>query len=161
MDPIDKLLAIEEIKQLKAQYFWTVDGKDWEGVAQLFTDDAVFDMTAEMALYAARGTPTPQQTVVVGGPAIAAFIEAAVRDPITVHHGSMPVIDIVDSDHATGRWLLFDFLAFGDREVRAYGWYEEEYRRVDGRWRISRLDLRRYRMDFSEPGPPGSVSLPA
>ncbi len=29
MDPVTKLLAIEEIKQLKAQYFQRLDSKEW------------------------------------------------------------------------------------------------------------------------------------
>ena len=118
-------------------------------------------MTAEMALHAARGSPTPEQTVAVGGPAIAAFIEAAVRDPITVHHGSMPVIDIVDSEHATGRWLLFDFLAFGDRRSEADGGTKEEYRASTGAGASAGSTCAVTGSDFSEPGPPGSVSLPA
>ena len=31
MTTVDELLAIEEIKQLKARYFRCVDTKDWEG----------------------------------------------------------------------------------------------------------------------------------
>ena len=30
MNDIERLLAIEEIKQVKAKYFWGLDHKDWE-----------------------------------------------------------------------------------------------------------------------------------
>ena len=48
MNQIDKLLAIEEIKQLKARYFRFVDTKDWTGFAGLFAADAVFDLSDDL-----------------------------------------------------------------------------------------------------------------
>ena len=38
---------IEEIKRLKARYFRMMDTKDWDGLAQVFTDDVEIDMTGE------------------------------------------------------------------------------------------------------------------
>ena len=149
MDPVQRLLAIEEIKQLKAAYFWTVDRKDWSALAELFTDDAVFDMTAEVSLQRGADAAAESETVVVGGRAIAAFVASAVGEPITVHHGHMPVIEITGPSTATGRWTMFDDVDFGDRRMRAYGWYDEEYERVGERWRISRLDLHRWRADWT------------
>ncbi len=42
------LLAIEEIKALKARYFRCMDTKDWDGFAALFTIDASLDVSGEM-----------------------------------------------------------------------------------------------------------------
>ena len=39
----EKLLAIEEIKQLKARYFQCVDCKDWKGFSATFAADVEFD----------------------------------------------------------------------------------------------------------------------
>ena len=41
MDDLERLVAIEEIKQLKARYFRCMDTKDWEGFAEVFAPDAV------------------------------------------------------------------------------------------------------------------------
>ena len=38
---MNRLLAIEEIKQLKARYFRFLDTKDWAGLTTVFTPDAV------------------------------------------------------------------------------------------------------------------------
>jgi ketosteroid isomerase-like protein len=38
---------IEAIHQLKARYFRTMDTKDWDGLAAVFTEDVVIDMTGE------------------------------------------------------------------------------------------------------------------
>jgi hypothetical protein len=38
LDAAQTLLAIEEIKQVRARYFETLDAKDWEAWAALFTE---------------------------------------------------------------------------------------------------------------------------
>ena len=45
IDPVTRLIAIEEIKQLKARYFRCMDTKDYTGLRAVFADDAVFDAT--------------------------------------------------------------------------------------------------------------------
>lgn len=151
IDPIERLVAVEEIRRLKARYFWAVDRKDWAGLATVFTDDAVFDMTAEMAHQGGRTSEASGEVIVIGGPAIAEFCASVVTDDVvSVHHGYMPVIDVTAPEAASGRWTMDDWVDFGDREMHGHGWYEEEYRRTGGEWRISRLDLRRTRTDWTE-----------
>jgi hypothetical protein len=43
IDPVARLIAIEEIKQLKARYFRCMDTKDFVGLRTVFADDATFD----------------------------------------------------------------------------------------------------------------------
>ena len=46
-----------------------------------------------------------------------------------------------------------DLLRFPDgTELRGYGHYHEDYRKVDGEWRISRSKLTRLRMDITPGG---------
>jgi hypothetical protein len=42
MDDVRRLLAMEEIKQLKARYYRCMDTKDWQGLAKVFAPDATF-----------------------------------------------------------------------------------------------------------------------
>ncbi len=42
----DVMDDIEAIRRLKAQYFRTMDTKDWEGMRQVFTDDVTVDTRA-------------------------------------------------------------------------------------------------------------------
>jgi hypothetical protein len=82
------------------------------------------------------------------------------QDVRSLHQVTAPVIDLLDADHARGVWAMFDWLEFpeGHRGHRGhpnrfgYGYYEEEYRREDGRWRISLLRLTRIRNDRFAPG---------
>ena len=44
ISPIDKLLAIEEIKQLKARYFRFVDSHDWAEVLSVLQSRSIEDL---------------------------------------------------------------------------------------------------------------------
>jgi hypothetical protein len=151
MDPVDRLLAIEEIKQLKAAYFHAIDTQDWDAFADLWTDDGVFDLTAEMEWQ--RGETVEQDAaaaVFTGGRVIADFCRRVVTPEVrSVHHGYDPVIEVLAPDQARGRWAMTDILDYGDRKMEGHGWYFEDYRRVAGRWRFARIDLRRLRTDWT------------
>jgi len=49
MNDIEKLLAIEEIKNLKARYFRCVDTKDWHGFKAVFAPDGRLDFADDVA----------------------------------------------------------------------------------------------------------------
>ena len=44
MQTPERLLAVEQIRQLKARYFRLLDTKRWDEFEALFSADAVFDM---------------------------------------------------------------------------------------------------------------------
>jgi hypothetical protein len=143
MDPVERLVAIEQIKQLKARYFRCVDTKDWTGLAEVFAPDAVMDMSGEMP----KGMPGGGITN--GNEAIAAFVRDAGRLDLatTVHHGHMPEIDVTSEGTATGVWAMEDELWWPDpypvEHIHAYGHYHETYQRVGGEWRIASTRLTR------------------
>src|SRR5215472_8799944 len=126
-----RLLDIEEIKRLKARYFRTLDHKDWHGFGQVYVEDAVMELPeADMTLH--------------GRDAIVESVSTALIGTRTVHHGHMPEIELTGDDTARGTWAMFDYVEWpqnGDQRVglQGYGHYLEEYARVDGQWRITRL----------------------
>ncbi len=147
LSDVERLLAIEEIGQLKARYFRCLDTKDWACIATLFTPDAT-------AVYNVEGSgdlATPDNPV-TGNDGIAAFIERAVEHLTTVHHGHMPEIEITSPTTATGIWAMEDILQVPDGENLVQGWghYHETYERRDGRWQIKTLRLTRLRVDRAE-----------
>lgn len=144
MDPARHLLAIEEIKRLKARYFRLVDTHDWAGFAELFTHDALFDVRG-------AGEENPDLST-LGEPfrgveAILHFVEGHIGPVTSVHHGHMPEIDLLSEDEATGIWSFEDTLRFPAGSpvawLQGYGHYHETYRRVDGQWRIASLKITR------------------
>jgi len=142
MTDIEKLLAIEAIRQLKARYFRCVDTKDWAGFAALFADDVHFDIG------------TDDQPWVLHSPqAIVEMASAGLRDCVSVHHGHCPEITITSDSSADGIWAMEDMLrwdkgaASAIRALHGYGHYLETYRRIDGEWRIQTMKLTRLRVD--------------
>lgn len=138
---VERLVAIEEIRQLKARYFRLLDAHDWEAFADLFTADAAFDIAESSS-----GVRTK-----------ADFLAALIRHltpAVSVHHGHMPEIDIVDENTATGVWAMFDSVeppaGSGYPVLTGFGHYHEEYRRDGGAWRISRLKLTRLKRETAE-----------
>ncbi len=148
MDLVQRLEAIEEIKQLKARYFRCLDTKDWEAFADVFTPDARMDMSGEV-----RGGS--DEGVTTGSRAIAAFVRRMVGDVTTVHHGHTPEIEVTSPSTATGVWAMEDKLRWPDgaplAAMHGYGHYHDRYEMADGGWRIKSTTLTRLRVDF-EPG---------
>src|SRR6516165_8686431 len=147
MEPVERLMATEEIKQLKARYFRCMDTKDWAGFEQVFAADAVMDMSSEMRDQTTRGGITR------GAAQIAAMVRTVVGPVVTVHHGHMPEIEITSPTTARGIWAMQDFLQMpegsplGMKSMTGYGHYTETYELVDGEWRIKTLVLTRLRRD--------------
>ena len=113
MDELSKLVAIEEIKKLKARYFRTMDTKDWDEYRKLFTDDAIIDSSEAFTPLDAFGNaieadlparaPDPS-LYIVGADAFMAAQHYHLDGVSTVHHGHMPEIEFVSETEATGIW---------------------------------------------------------
>jgi 3-phenylpropionate/cinnamic acid dioxygenase small subunit len=138
---VQRLLDIEEIKRLKAAYCRLIDDEDWDGFRELFADGGDFR----------SGTSSFESTEDFLASVIKHHTDA---DVISVHHAHMPEIEIgAGGTEARGVWALHDYLdrvwkEDGRREAfYGYGFYEEEYRKVDGSWKIVTMHLRRIRVD--------------
>lgn len=128
------LEAIELIKQLKARYFRFLDTRDLDGLQSVFTDDASAHFKSRDYDFALDGWPA---------------LEAFYRKSFTgtsfgMHNGHHPEIT-VDGDSATGIWYLQDIFIELEHNVTVMGsaLYHDEYRKVDGVWRISRTGYKR------------------
>jgi hypothetical protein len=142
LDDVRRLLDIEEIKQLKARYFFLMDGKRWDEWRTCFTDDCRFAGTLQ----------DPE----AGIDDIVAGVRTLLQDVVSVHQGHMPAIELTGADTARGVWAMYDWLEFkpghplydaGCPHRIGYGHYEEEYRRDGGTWKISFMRLARLRLD--------------
>ena len=161
MKSLDELLAAEAIRNLKAIYCYALDTKDWPRIAALYTDDAVFDARGERSVSdgkAIQDLPSLQEAVAtgdplvpVGGQAIAAMIEAACKNWITVHHAHTPIIEITSPVTAEAIWPMSDYIDDGEHSLKGYGHYHERYRKVDDRWLVCYATLTRIWVDGSHP----------
>ena len=141
---------IEAIKQLKARYFRFMDGKDWEAYRTVFTEDVTFDVRGGME--ATPADPVYSDPPISGADGAVAFIRKGLGHLVSAHQGFMPEIVLTGPDSATGTWAMTDVLRAGEgapfRTARGYGHYHEEYRKVDGEWKIARLRLTRLLVDI-------------
>lgn len=139
MTDTQRLLAAEEIKQLKARYFRYMDTKQWSGWEEIFTADAVMDVSEEQV----------SESVIKGRDKIIPFVSKVLEGVVTVHHGHMPEIEVLSETTARGIWSMEDKLRWpnGKTTLHGYGHYHETYEKVDGRWRIKTLKLTRLRID--------------
>ena len=126
---------IEDIKQLKARYFRMMDTKDWNGLAQVFTEDVEIDVRGE------GGGVTKSVADYIP------FLRAAVEDVITVHHGHMPEIQLTSPTTAVGIWALEDQLWWPEgapiKYMHGFGHYHETYEKRDSGWRIKTMTITR------------------
>jgi hypothetical protein len=152
MTDIEKLLAVEEIRKLKATYFRCMDTKAWEELAGVFTENAVFDARGALEM------PKPEEAyanepVVRGRAAIVEYISSGLAPLVSVHHGHMPEIEIISSSQAKGIWPMTDILVPPEggpfKVFRGYGHYRETYVNSGGNWQIATLKLRRLYVEFT------------
>ena len=129
---------IEAIRRLKAQYFRTMDTKQWDEMRLVFTDGVVIDTTDSGG------------GIISGADAFMAFLRDTLGDVVTVHHGHMPEIELTSATTATGIWALQDLLVWPNgTRLQGYGHYHETYEKVGGEWRIASSTLTRLHMDFT------------
>lgn len=140
MDAVQRLEAIEAIRQTKARYFRFIDTKDRDGLASVFARDGVLDhREAEM------------DDIVEGNGAIADFIIGVLEGVTTVHHGHMVEVDVLSPTSAHAITAMEDKLWWPAGSpiatMHGYGHYHEDYVVEDGEWRIALNRLTRLRVD--------------
>jgi uncharacterized protein (TIGR02246 family) len=126
-DPVRALLEIEAIRQLKYRYFRFLDQKRWDDLRELFVEEATCAYASGAYAYQGRD-------------AIVGFLVKALDRPtmLTAHHGHHPEIELTGPDTARGTWAFEDVVIDTQHEItiRGAAFYEDEYVRRDGEWRL-------------------------
>ncbi len=142
MNDLERLVAIEDIKNLKARRIRAMDEKRWDDYEAMHAADHVSETYA-------GGEPA------IGAKANTARLAKVLGHITSVHHAHTPEITITSATTAEGVWAMEDMLWWNDGEkelhLHGYGHYHEEYRKEDGRWLISYRTLTRLRVD-QDPG---------
>ena len=145
---LERLLAIEEIKQVKAKYFYGLDHKDWE----LWRRE-VWAADGELHVPEFRAEPF------TGWEAVIAYVSDATGDQVSVHHGHMPIIEFASDTQAKVIWAMEDRLyrtkqfPLYDGSTYLHGWghYRETYEKGAAGWRIKTSQLTRLRVEMTRP----------
>jgi len=130
----ERALDLKQIERLQRSYGYYIDRSDWDNVVDLLTEDA----TAEYG----------QSGVYVGKPSIKALLygigygkRGLLPQQLREHTQLQPVITLsADGKSARGRWRAVVLLGQFEQYARwQVGPYENEYRKENGTWKISRL----------------------
>lgn len=142
---VDDLLELEAIKRVKYKYLRCLDQKLWDDMADVFTEDAVAAYSGGRYTYEGRE-------------AILEFLvqNMGAETMHSSHRCHHPEIDLTGPDTAIGVWALEDVVVMTDWDltVRGAAFYTDEYRKVDGDWKISRTG---YKRTYEEIQPRGNV----
>jgi hypothetical protein len=151
VSPLDRLIAIEEIKTLKARYFRCVDAKLWD---ELLKTVLMPDLKCEF----------PDEKSKLDSPvwnSAKMFVDSASKvmtGAVTIHHGHTPEIEILSPTTARGIWCFQDSLHWpkggpypaGVHNLLGWGHYHETYTKTKDGWRIATLKITRLKLEFPE-----------
>lgn len=139
---LDELLAVEEIKNLRLAYSAYFDSQNIDKLGSIFAEDAVCEFSDEYG-----GDWVGREAIKANYAAVAEQVGAPYN---AIHAVTNPWIELTGQDTATGRWYLIEYLTRqgaltsqgGHANPLFYvGVYQDEYRKVDGTWLISRVRL--------------------
>lgn len=136
---VEQLAALEEIRQLKARYWYHLDRQDWDGWRE--------------EVWAPEGTltvPGVHDEPIVGADAVIAWVAQRFVGKLSVHHGHPPLLKLLSDVTAKGVWPLEHRLYNSPEQAKISGfailhgcaYYHETYALGSNGWRItsSRLD---------------------
>jgi SnoaL-like domain len=133
MTDIERLLALEDIKLLKARRDHAVDTKDFETYEALHAPDHVSHNDGF-----ARWNNRDEMI---------ANVRRLMSDNVTVHHSHTPQITFESPTKATGVWGMEDNIFWkqgeGDHWLQGFGFYHESYEKRDGTWVFTSRQLKR------------------
>ena len=148
---LDVLESKAAIHSLMVSYMAATDAASDKGtkVAVLFTEDGRWQSIGP------HGNPG---WAAVGHEAlITKFDRNVERMPFSAHYVTNPDI-AVDGDTARGQWMYFQACTYRETTpLWIAGSYDNEFRRVDGRWLVSHMRVRNL---FTTPFDQGWVAVP-
>lgn len=152
MNDIEKIRAIQEIKQLKARYFRAADTKNMALMATVLAEDCELDYSGACKDPATGIDLLPDVTegkIRSRHEAIEKFGNG--EGVVTVNHSHTCEIELLASDKASAIWAMTDHLHFPPdapvETLTGHGHYYETYERADGAWLIKTLRLTRLRVE--------------
>lgn len=140
---IERLEALDEIRQLAAKYAVALDMRDLDALVNLFVEDV--------------GVPGKRR----GRAALRAWYDTEMRHNLlgSAHGVLGHVVDVHDADHASGLAYSRNDLETDSVWVIEFLAYLDSYERRDGRWYfVKRTPLFWYQSDITDP-PVGSEKM--
>jgi SnoaL-like domain len=143
MSTPQNLAEIEALKNVTAKYSRFGDTQNWTEFRKLFTDDLVYSVEAMP-----RPNPEAPQAATIEG--LNAFIGGMAEMLVgvqTSHQMFLPEITLISPDTAKSTWGIHDLVKTRYCIFNGYGHIHQDYRKVDGEWKITRSHTSRLFVD--------------
>ena len=129
-----------EIEDLMARYLFAIDYFDWDAYVETFAPDGEL----EFASGTSKGREAIRQAVTSFSKRIGEFYHTADGKPAKLRHVILQSSIRVEGDKAWARSLWLEMANHGpgdEPKIGTYGLYEDEFRKIDGRWLIARRNV--------------------
>lgn len=140
MNDLERLVALEDIRLLRAKYCRYIDSGAFERLREIMVPHIVLDLsqTGEMLGAAEAGSIAP----VHGLDNVVGYLnEHFTRLKMRLHIVTIPEIDFTDDEHATGIWRQETYVKEGRTDIPGSGiafcTVYDRYEKVDGKWLIA------------------------
>ena len=137
MDPLERLIAIEDIKVLESRRGRFLDTQQWEAYRALHTPEITSSSLG------------PSQTQ--SRDAMVEWLKEELEGAVSLHHVHCPDIQFSSPDKAHGIWAVEAMTTYRRPDKPAwrqgYGFYHVDYVRQDGTWLIAGRRYERLRVD--------------
>lgn len=135
-DGLDRLLALEDIRLLRAKYCRYIDSHQFDRLAEILTEDFLLDMSPTGKVLKAEVKPVEGRDTVI------AMMNAAFSPlKMLLHIVTIPEIEFQDGQHATGVWRQETYIKENRPDLPgsglAYATVYDTYRKDAGIWLIS------------------------
>lgn len=145
-----------EIEDLMARYLFALDYNDLDSFIAMFTDDAVFDF--------ARGRVEGKDAILAAVKGFKARIGELYKDeegnPAVLRHVLAHAAIRIEGDRAWTRAQWFEMANDGpgkSLKMGTFGIYEDQLRRIDGRWLFSERRILNEFLPGRESGPANPI----
>jgi hypothetical protein len=153
MDTIERLLATDELTQLKARYFRGVDTGDGDLVRAILAEDCLLDYRGSCTDPATKRDFIPAMNVILRGRASWRSDGMSRFGIVSVHQGHNFELEFTSNTTAKGIWSMTDRLYCppgGEFSLMTgYGHYLETYEKIGSNWLIKTTHVTRIRVEVS------------
>jgi hypothetical protein len=136
MDGLERLLAIEDIKTLRAKYCRSIDSHAFDRLHDVLTEDFLLDMSPTGKVLGSEVSPISGRDTVIG-----MMHQAFAPLEMLLHIVTIPEIEFQDDARATGVWRQETFIKENRPDLPglglAYATVFDTYRKEMEGWRIA------------------------
>ncbi|WP_161633884.1 nuclear transport factor 2 family protein [Sphingobium sp. C100] len=135
---LDRILAIEEMKDLRLTFCRSLDNRNWDALRATMADDF------ELYFAQTEGPDGPNMrppAQLVGADKFIDFVKQLLQGQ-SIHICTMAQFETVTADRARALWFINGYGAIGGQTGLGFERLVEDYVKINGKWLIKKADGR-------------------